>query len=364
MNAILRARPLRTAPILRASHKPCLVRPFHPSKSTQLVDAYILLAHDALQGVHSVTGLPWAASIPLTAMLVRLLIAMPLAAYSRHNMNLQKEVIPILTGWRGRIRLDVIKWEQENGTRVGPAAAESAVQQTLEVEKKRLHKKFGVKPWTKYVQILTFPVWLAFMDALRRMCGMDSIVDSFRWWYRSTFVSKKTAALAAASEQSGEVPTALVPIEPSFAIEGALWFPDLTVMDPALVLPFALSGALLLSINYGRTRSFDLARMAGMSGRARASARFFAALRVGLNVFALTIAPMSIASGFPSAIMIYWISGSLMATIQMPLLNRLLPSKPMVKPCFPMAIVPKQSRKQPSSREALETFMTRKPVSE
>ena len=354
MNNVLKARIPQTTRLPPTIRHPCVRRSFHPSKQTKFVDTGIVLAHDALQGVHAVTGLPWAASIPLTALLVRLMVATPLAALSKRQGNLQKELIPLLTGLRSVFRRQVLDFEKQTGKRLGPEVAEREVQKSLKVEKKRIYRKFGVKSWVHWLQLMQFPVWLSFMDALRRMCGMESIVDAFRQWYRSWTAtafrewedprskSEEASAVATASGDSADVATPLVPIESSFATEGALWFPDLTVMDPALVLPFALSGALLLSINYGKTQSFDPARLAAMSVYARVRARFFRSLRLALNIFAVGIAPMSIAAGFPSGIMIYWISGSLMATLQVPLLNRLFPSQPMVQPCTPKAVVMKK----------------------
>jgi len=337
MTTILRpclTRTSRTSGI----RQPCFVRPFHASRPTHFVDTGVIAAHEVLQGVHSITGLPWVLSIPLTSLLVRLCTAVPLAAYSKYNANKQQEVLPLIQAWRETLRAQVKRFEAQRKIRLGPVAAEREVRRALKEEQRAIYKRMGISRWGHLIAILQLPVWLCFMDALRRMSGMESIIESFKKWARARFWgTSPELGEASTTAQTAENPVPLVPIEPTFATEGALWFPDLTVLDPHLVLPFVMSAAMLLSVNVGK-KPIDLATMARLSGAARVQVRFGNALRLFLNAFALCLGPLSIAAGFPSSIMVYWIAGSLLATIQTPLIKRMFPSKPQILPCIPKGI--------------------------
>ena len=64
--------------------------------------------------------------------------------------------------------------------------------------------------------------------------------------------------------------TTALAIESSLATEGALWFPDLIVADPQMILPFMLSGAILLNLsNAGGATLWQkrLKRSLGLVGR-------------------------------------------------------------------------------------------------
>jgi inner membrane protein COX18 len=107
-----------------------------------------------------------------------------------------------------------------------------------------------------------------------------------------------------------------IPIEQSFATEGALWFPDLLAADPQMVLPFMLSGAILLNLSNSPGNSLWQRR-----------------LKRTLGIVGLAMGPLTLQ--FPSAMLIYWISSSMLAYMQAAVLDRVMPIKTPVMPCKP-----------------------------
>ncbi|KAI9852864.1 MAG: hypothetical protein M1838_004423 [Thelocarpon superellum] len=115
-----------------------------------------------------------------------------------------------------------------------------------------------------------------------------------------------------------------VPIEEALATEGALWFPNLLVPDPQLILPFVLSGTLLANIILASSsrRNSDTA-----------PSSFQRRVSNALKILALAIGPATL--NLPAAMLVYWTSSSLFSVAQNSLLDRAMPLQPPVKPCKP-----------------------------
>ena len=146
------------------------------------------------------------------------------------------------------------------------------------------------------------PIWLTAIEAVRAMCGTR-------------------AGLLGMILRSENAATAGVPTAPSLATEGILWFPDLLVPDPQLVLPFLLSGAVFLNLTHARS---------GVGNQSVWQKR----LHRSLMIVALALGPLTLQ--VPSAMLVYWISSSLLALLQAMILDRAMPMPPAIKPCDPM----------------------------
>ena len=107
-----------------------------------------------------------------------------------------------------------------------------------------------------------------------------------------------------------------ISIEPSFATEGALWFPNLLVADPQMILPFMLSGVILLNLTKSTGTGVWQKR-----------------LMRSLGVVGLAMGPLTL--HFPSALLIYWISSTMLAYVQTAVLDKMMPIKQPVVPCKP-----------------------------
>ncbi|KAL8914265.1 MAG: hypothetical protein Q9172_007127 [Xanthocarpia lactea] len=114
----------------------------------------------------------------------------------------------------------------------------------------------------------------------------------------------------------------VVPIEPSFATEGVLWFPDLLAPDPHLFLPFILSLTLFANI-------IHVEKTANKLGTAQTA--FRRRLGNSFKIVALAVGPMTLS--MPSAIHVYWISSSVFAMGYNMLMNWYSPLVTGVKPC-------------------------------
>lgn len=103
----------------------------------------------------------------------------------------------------------------------------------------------------------------------------------------------------------------LIPMEPSLATEGTLWFDNLIAPDPSLILPFALSGIMFLLYRYGgNTYGLLEVLIPGQTiDRARQILYWNLQKTKILKIGALAIAPATLM--FPSGMLLYWISSSL-----------------------------------------------------
>lgn len=181
------------------------------------------------------------------------------------------------------------------------------------------------------------PVFLIVIETIRKMAGREEGLAGMFWARMGGLFSSSESE--AASPVIEEV-VKTVQIESSFATEGALWFPDLLVQDPQMVLPFALSAAIFLNI-YGRLPSATT-----LAVESKWQKRF----KRTLGTLALAIGPLTI--HVPSAMLVYWISSSLLAYLQAVALELWSPlRKPEgpLKPKWPLVDAMSPKKKDASS---------------
>lgn len=182
---------------------------------------------------------------------------------------------------------------------LGPAATQKAFLLNLRKKRAEIYKRFHCSLSMNYLPpLLQLPVWLLAVEAIRKMCGKEVGL-------LGTIFGSSDSATAGTKELS-------------FATEGALWFPDLLVPDPMLLLPFMLSATMLGNLYHTTGNNLT-------AGRRR--------MVNALKFMALCIGPITLQ--FPSAILVYWISSSSFAMMQAAVLERLMPVKPPVVPCKP-----------------------------
>lgn len=291
-------------------------RNFHVSPRRQLIAECVDQTQNLIIGLHSITGLPWAATLPLAAVLIRIGILGPLATYAHRKSNLRREMIPLIYAWQHVIRKKVLK----NHSAEGPAVCQRLVNKQLRQKGKELRKELGVQYWKTSASWIQFPVFLVTIESIRRMCGTHSGLLGLLMEGPGEDASREEILAASDSGTSLEV-------KESLANEGALWFRDLLVPDPALILPFMLSGFLFANIMVHDRK----AAATGME-----PGKWQLRLQRSVKVVVLAIGPATL--GVPSAMLIYWISSSLCALGQNTFLEWYLPGKPAVKPCQPKGI--------------------------
>ena len=155
-------------------------------------------------------------------------------------------------------------------------------------------KQNRAQDWRSYIILINGPIWLTMMETIRRMTGTaDGML--------SLIAKPLTAPPGAAQDNGPGTMDESIPTEPSLATEGMLWFDNLMVPDPWMMLPFALSGIMFLM--YSSLKSFFIYVPVG--------AAFNQWRRKILISASLAIGPATLM--FPSAMLLYWFSSSLAA---------------------------------------------------
>ncbi|RMJ26662.1 inner membrane protein Cox18 [Aspergillus sp. HF37] len=351
-------RPLRSLASLRGPHVRSKLssqqaRHFHPTKPAPFPD----VASGFIYGIHALTGLPWVYSLPLTAITVRLLVAMPLQIYTKVHARREQNLAPILHSWKVNYQRE-IRWlrsrshlkeplletapkildarrrpsvhRQESEARASAAQASEAFHHTpaseltkilknrVEDRRKEIYSAWRVPRFYKAANFLQLPVWLMVMESVRNMCGDDRGLLRY------------IGSLIGNSWHPGEAFNS-VPLEaePSLATEGALWFPDLLVGDPTCILPVLLSASIILNIRTG-WKGTPPKEAADLPRKEMLLRVFPASLKGPLYFLALYIG-YSASFGMPSALMVYWLTSTNMATLQTVLLDKYLFTNPPLK---------------------------------
>ena len=225
-----------------------LLKPHHPPKIAQLptldarkftvttgrpfLDECLSQTHTLISGIHGMTGLPWAATIPLFTFLVRIFLHLPLSTYC--------------------YKLDVKRLELYKESRIAvednarPDDREKSPQERQRIKDKavnllwrRMVKQNKVQYWKAYFLYLNMPIWVTIMETIRRMTGTEDGMLSL-------IAKPLTAQQGKQDLEPVTIMDELVPIEPSLATEGMLWFDNLMIPDPLSILPFVLSGFVYL----------------------------------------------------------------------------------------------------------------------
>ncbi|EGD91168.2 hypothetical protein H112_00968 [Trichophyton rubrum D6] len=291
-------------------------RNFHASNPNRIIDSSILVAHDVIQGFHSITGLPWVLSIPLTAITVRCCVALPLQIWSILKTRQLQRLNPLLLTWSRVCQKKAMDEAIMKGRHLFPKTIEASWQQDFKLKRKELYKRWKIRPWASYASILQLPVWLAMMESLRRMVGMSGgLLSIIQSWIESKVDGAR-----------------IIEVEPSMAIEGALWFPDLLIGDPTHALPVILAATMFTNVTWG----WKVKSAAEISKLQRSEAireRAFKILKRVLQGLSIWLAPVMIYSQAPAGLLIYWISSSTFATAQTQIVRRVMQTKAPPAPC-------------------------------
>lgn len=267
-----------------------------------------------IAGLHSVTGLPWVLSLPLTGLLVRLIFITPLQLYSQRQIERQLALQPLIHAWSHVIQRRVLS---QHGAK-GEDFYRTMVTAEVPKKTKELHKSLSVRGFGSMAPLLQFPIWLLFIETIRKMCGTHEGLLGLA--ARPFNESEADTANGAASTVGFNV----VPLEPSMATEGALWFSDLLVPDPLLILPIVLSASMFANISYQEKQSMK---------RDGLRSKWNQRLSRILKLVALAVVPLTL--NVPSAMLVYWSSSALTALGQAVLMNHFFPIPPKIKPCKP-----------------------------
>ncbi|KAL1959226.1 hypothetical protein VTO42DRAFT_2731 [Malbranchea cinnamomea] len=294
-------------------------RNFHSPLAQKAIDASVFLAHGLLDGIHAATGLPWVASIPLTALVVRVTFGFLPHMFVRQQRDKKARLAPMLAAWRKVYEKQVAESRPEMKS-LPPRYAERLVAQNVRKTYHEMRSRWKVYRWPGLVNLLPIFPWLAMMESLRKMVGMgDGLLGIVR------------------SGLGDDPPERVLPLEPSMASEGALWFPDLLAHDTTFALPVMLSATLVLNVAWGwKTMSYR--EIATLSAVEATSASRRKGLKYFLMALSVWMCPTVIAAQVPSGMLVYWISSSFIATLQQQFVSRVPPPIRIPKPCRPRSI--------------------------
>ena len=274
---------------------PLNAREFTTTPRRPFLDECLVQTHTLISGIHDVTGLPWAASIPLTAFLVRIVILTPISAYSGGLREKQRRLFSQFE--ESRIATEKkIKQEHRNASL---SELQKINHAAVDPMQRRLSKQYRALAWPSYIALIKIPIWFAMMETMRRMTGTED-----------GMLSLTGKSLIALKEKQKPGPGTMDELIPT---EGMLWFDDLTIPDPSLILPFALSGIMFVMFSSRRgTDDFHSAPGSTIEHAHQAFSWSERKRRI-LKVGALVAGPATLM--FPSAMLLYWISSSLAAVI-------------------------------------------------
>lgn len=312
-------------------HLPASIRTFHASSPRPFLEPVLQSSHAIFSALHSTTGLPWYTILPLSALSVRLLLTLPTTLITRKSTQQQLDLHPLLLSWSHQIRRDI----KQNAPHLGPVEAVRAEQKQLRIKRRELFSRWNCGYWKMWLSLLQLPVWLVVMETVRGMCGagkgllgimLGSGQEAAAAATTKMVVSATGAEISIdaghlAAQVAVEDAARNALFEPSIATEGMLWFSDLSAPDPMLLLPFILSGSMLLNLMPSSRKALHGTTQTPLARR----------LTNILRVVALLIGPMTLQ--MPSAMLLYWISSSLMAFVQSIIISKVMPLRPPVQAC-------------------------------
>lgn len=311
----------------------------------------------AIQGVHTTTHLPWVLSIPLTAVLVRMMIGFPLQIYTRRHARREQDLAPLTSALKRSS--DVLK-HTKGWTRV---QSEARYQNRIN----HINRKFKLNRSYRFLPFVQVPVFITLMDSLRAMSGNNNglIPWLLSWFDPARYVSSPQAGPhttpavqtpaetlpatesvlkdpatitdfgATSAEATSTADTVYRAIEPTLANEGALWFPDLLAGDTTGILPFLLTITILTNVNSGlRSQSaMEISRLP----KIEMYRAFFLGpgLKSVLSVLAISAGLSSYVHQLPTALLLYWITSTNVATLQTKFLDKFMFTRPPISGYVP-----------------------------
>lgn len=272
-----------------------------------------------ITNTHELAGVPWCVSIPLTALIVSFTIRTPLTLYAHQKAHKAAKLWPLLQAQTSMIALGLRK-----------KAVPNLRTKLAELTKQRARKLVRVFSGSEYNNLLgglaTLPIFISNLEVIRRMCGGPTGLIGY---LAGSLRSEESADAATATMSAEGLSTPSTPatdlvqttastsmdvsssisLEPTFATEGCLWFPDLLQADPLHILPFAVSAILIAHIMpetlAARRELFGLSPIAGdknavLLGQTRSRRT------LQRTLFLMSFAVGPITMHFPAVLHLYW----------------------------------------------------------
>ncbi len=234
----------------------------------------VALTSSYLHGLHSATGLPWAAVIPIAAITLRGAVTLPFSLIARRRIKRLQEIRPLFGAWSHVYRKQIFR--HYKGQITPDEWERKVIAQSLE-KRKCLMRKYKCNPlYTFAFPMIQLPVFMGMSTTLRSMSGWGGFGTTFH--------------------------------EPQLAHEGIWWFQSLIEPDPLYVLPLV----------FGFVTLVNLEMQANLPRETRSRMQLILSNvgRVG------TAALVCIAVNAPAGLSLYWLTSAFFSQLQ----NRLLES--------------------------------------
>ena len=233
------------------------------------------------------TQLPWYATIPLAAFIVRGLLVTTAGSYVRALTARYIGTQPVRQALAYQKRNQLML----QGGYSNPKEARTTIASAIKKETSALDKRWDCSIWGQVNWTLAqIPIFFTMAEVIRQMCGTrDGLVG----------MGLHSLGLKSGAESVHGV-TISDPnpwFQPSLASEGALWFPDLLSPDP--FLPFIVSGLMFTNIWLSNN---------GMTANPLQIPRFSRMLKGFLMGLSLMIGPLC--QDLPAALTLYWASST------------------------------------------------------
>ena len=302
------------------------------------VDNGIVGIQTAIEQLHTFSGLPWYATLPLTAVLVRLFMLPFFTIPSRMAEQRRLAIAPLLQAHAENIK---IRFPHLNRNR-SPATIRRMVQATIKRRMRYLKRRWNCTAlYTVGLPLMQLPIFIAIQEAMRRLTGSHS---SLLGLAVKSVSPEQADTLDASQTMTGLTSTAADQVIEELKTGGCLWFTDLTAADPYAALSIATSAVMFFHI--WRTLRRDAGQNIRTTGLTRLT-RF--------NII------MAAAIGFithlmPSGMMLYWFSSSVITTITGIAMDRVFPLR---KP--PLSLIARQqlAKRAAAEKRAVRAFANR-----
>lgn len=307
-----------------------------------------------ITGIHHVTGTPWFVSIPLVALVIGACLRAPLTFYSHRMACKRAKLGPLIQAQTAMIGLGLRK-------KAVPNLREKVASLMAERSRTLMRTFAGSERNSVYGGLLSLPIFVSNVEVIRRMCGGPlGILGRLGFGFSAgdathtgttttTDFAEAVSTTTISATELGEVTAAIpsdvqfsIPVEPTFATEGCLWFPNLLESDPLHVLPLAVSAMLVANMipenSAARRELFGLSPVVGdkhavLLGQSRKRRAF----QRSMLILAFAIGPITM--DLPAAVHLYWFSSAAFSLAVSKGMRRAMPiPKNTVKPCQGMEI--------------------------
>eukprot|EP01135_Chromosphaera_perkinsii_P007702 Nk52_evm1s957 gene=Nk52_evmTU1s957 len=221
-------------------------------------------------------GMPWWMAIVSATFMVRPLVTLPLAVYQQRILYKMELLKPELQQWADALKYRVAVQSKKAG--LSYEQYEKQLQKEFKEKRKSILKanncspiRLLLLPWAQ------IPLWILMSFSIRQMVGFPAL------WLE-----------------------ACEPF-PGMSTGGALWFQDLTMIDPTMALPIGVSVITLMNIEYNATKAANVSDDRMVALRQSVFQNMF-------RGFAIMMLP--IACQIPSGILLYWFTSGVYSFVQ------------------------------------------------